>query len=219
MCCYSRKESLAEAAFQIPVFQAFRMESNERELISLLESRNEAAFEKVFKTHFKGLHGYACSILKDEMVAEEVVQNVFFKLWERTENLSINGSLTAYLYRAVNNESLNYLKHQKVKMAHGQFVAYRNERQVEGASGKIQLKELESRLQQALNDLPEQCRTIFQLSRFEELRYREIANQMGLSIKTVENQMGKALRILREKLADLLTTAIPFLLHFIKDIF
>jgi RNA polymerase sigma-70 factor, ECF subfamily len=218
LCCYTRKEQLPEAVLQIPVFQSFRMEGNERELISLLESRDEAAFERVFKTHFKGLHGYACSILKDEIVAEEIVQNVFFKIWERSDNLSINGSLTAYLYRAVNNESLNYLKHQKVKVAHGLFVAQRNEGSVESASGKLQLKELETRLQSALRDLPEQCRIIFQLSRFEELRYREIADQLGLSIKTVENQMGKALKILREKLSDLLPTAIPILLHILKNI-
>lgn len=209
---------MTEAVFQIPVFQEFRMDFNDKELISLLESRDESAFELVFKTHFRGLHGYACSILKDEVVAEEMVQNVFFKLWERTENLSIHGSLGAYLYRAVNNESLNYLKHQKVKAAHGLFVSYRNDGQAESASGKLQMKELEARLHSALNDLPEQCRTIFQLSRFEELRYREIAEQLGLSIKTVENQMGKALKILRGKLADLLPALIPFLLHILKSI-
>jgi RNA polymerase sigma-70 factor (ECF subfamily) len=218
LCCYTVKEQLAEAVFQIPVFQAFMMDGNDKELISLLESRDEAAFEQVFKTYFKGLHGYACSILKDEIVAEEIVQNVFFKLWDRSEKLSISGSITAYLYRAVNNESLNYLKHQKVKMAHGLFVTYRKEGQTESASGKLQLKELEARLRDALNDLPEQCRTIFQLSRFEELRYREIAEHLGLSVKTVENQMGKALKILREKLIDLLPTAILFLLHILKCI-
>jgi RNA polymerase sigma-70 factor (ECF subfamily) len=194
------------------------MDGNERELISLLELRDEAAFEQVFKTYFKGLHAYACSMLKDETVAEEMVQNVFFKLWERMEQLSITGSLTAYLYRAVNNESLNYLKHQKVKLAYGLFVSYRKEEQAESASGKLQLKELESRLYTALNDLPEQCRTIFQLSRFEEMRYREIAEQLGLSVKTVENQMGKALKILRQKLSDLLPTTIPLLLHILKSI-
>jgi RNA polymerase sigma-70 factor (ECF subfamily) len=103
-------------------------------------------------------------------------------------------------------------------MAHSLFVSYRNEGSVESASGKLQLKELETRLQSALDDLPEQCRTIFQLSRFEELRYREIAEQLGLSLKTVENQMGKALKILREKLSDLLPTTIPILFHFLKDI-
>jgi RNA polymerase sigma-70 factor (ECF subfamily) len=80
------------------------------------------------------------------------------------------------------------------------------------------MRELEERLYTALNELPEQCRTIFQLSRFEEMRYREIADQLGISVKTVENQMGKALRLLREKLSDLLPLTIPFLLHILKSI-
>jgi RNA polymerase sigma-70 factor (ECF subfamily) len=76
--------------------------------------------------------------------------------------------------------------------------------QRENTSDKLVLGELQDRLQVAINELPEQCRTIFQMSRFEELKYREIAGELGLSIKTVENQMGKALRILREKLVDFL---------------
>jgi RNA polymerase sigma-70 factor (ECF subfamily) len=80
------------------------------------------------------------------------------------------------------------------------------------------LKELEGRLEQAMNELPEQCRTIFQLSRFEELRYREIANFLGISIKTVENQMGKALKILRVKLVDFLPLTILGLLEILKAI-
>lgn len=189
------------------------MEVSETRLIAQLAKRDEAAFEQVFKSHFKNLHAYACSILKDEIAAEEMVQNVFCKIWERADTLSIGGSLAAYLYRAVNNESLNHLKHQKVKAAHALHVAYVGGEQRETPSKLLQAKELESRLHRALNDLPEQCRTIFQLSRFEELRYREIADRMGLSVKTVENQMGKALRILREKLADLLPLVIWVLLN------
>jgi RNA polymerase sigma-70 factor, ECF subfamily len=205
---------LSEAALYIAPYPTLRMELSETRLIAQLAKRDEAAFEQVFKTHFKNLHAYACSILKDEIAAEEMVQNVFCKIWERADTLSIGGSLAAYLYRAVNNESLNHLKHQKVKAAHALHVAYVGGEQRETPSKMLQAKELESRLHRALNDLPEQCRTIFQLSRFEELRYREIADRMGLSVKTVENQMGKALRILREKLADLLPLVIWVMLNF-----
>jgi len=184
------------------------MDDQEGQLIQSLARRDEASFEQVFKTHFKNLHAYACSITKEETVAEEVVQNVFVKLWERSEALSISGSLPAYLYRAVYNESLNYLKHQKVRSAYGQHVVHTMKNETEHGGKKLQLKELEGRLAEAMNDLPEQCRTIFQLSRFEELRYREIADRLGLSIKTVENQMGKALKILRVKLVDFLTLTI-----------
>jgi RNA polymerase sigma-70 factor, ECF subfamily len=186
------------------------MEIQETELIAGLQKRDETTFEQVFKTHYKSLHTYSYSILNDEMAAEEMVQNVFFKLWERTETLSINGSVGAYLYRAVYNESLNYLKHLKVRSQHQLFVAQRSG-ETDLATKTIHLRELEQKLQQALNDLPEQCRTIFQLSRFEELRYREIAERLDISIKTVENQMGKALKFLRIRLVDFLLLILLFL--------
>ena len=93
-------------------------------LISRLQKQDEAAFETVFKTHYKGLHAYACTILDDSAAAEEVVQNIFYKLWERGATLSISGSIAAYLYRAVNNESLNQIKHMKVRTQHQLFVRH-----------------------------------------------------------------------------------------------
>lgn len=192
------------------------MELHDSILIAALARRDEAAFEQVFKTHFKALHAYACTMLKDETAAEEAVQNVFFKIWDRAETISVNGSLAAYLYRAVHNESLNYLKHQKVKEAHAMHVAYVATAQKETPSKLLQAKELEARLHKVLNELPEQCRTIFQLSRFEELRYREIAGRMGISVKTVEAQMSKALKILRRGLADLLPLTVFFILQYLK---
>ena len=180
------------------------MEVSEAGLIALLGKQDEKAFEDVFKTYYKPLHAYAFTLLKEEMAAEEMVQNVFYKLWDRSESINISGSIAAYLYRAVHNESLNYLKHLKVRSEHQLHVSYKAGNESDSASKCLQLKELEGRLRQSLNELPEQCRTIFQMSRFEELRYREIADQLGISIKTVENQMGKALKILRSKLADFL---------------
>jgi len=184
------------------------MEVYNEPLAELLAKRDEAAFEQVFKTHFKSLHAYAFTILKDEAEAEEMVQQVFFKLWDRTATLTITGSVTAYLYRSVHNESLNYLKHQKVRAGHRLQVAYSMKNQADHASKKLLAGELEKKLREALNELPEQCRTIFQLSRFEELKYREIADQLDISVKTVENQMGKALKLLRLKLVEFLSLLI-----------
>jgi RNA polymerase sigma-70 factor (ECF subfamily) len=195
---------LPQAAFIETIYGALRMEVKDSVLIDRLQKRDETVFEEVFKTYYKNLHAYSCSLLNDEMAADEMVQNVFYKLWERTENLSISGSVAAYLYRAVNNESLNYLKHLKVRSQHQLYVSHRSNETAQNASGKIEMKELEGRLQKAMNELPEQCRTIFQLSRFEELRYREIADRLEISVKTVENQMGKALKILRSKMIDFL---------------
>jgi RNA polymerase sigma-70 factor (ECF subfamily) len=162
-------------------------------------------FEQVFKTHFKSLHAYACTITRDPVAGEEIVQNIFVKLWEKREEIEIRGNVSVYLYRAVHNESLNHLKHLKVRAAYQTHTMRRHTlNDHEKASGKITLGELEQKLEAALRELPEQCRTIFQLSRYEDLKYREIADKLDLSIKTVENQMGKALRLLRLKLVDFL---------------
>ena len=194
------------------------MNDQEGQLIQSLAKRDEASFEHVFKTHFKNLHAYACTITRDDAAGEEVVQQVFTRLWERSDGLTISGSVSAYLYRAVYNESLNYLKHKKVRSAYGQHVVHTMKNETEHAGKRLQLKELEGKLAQAMNDLPEQCRTIFQLSRFEELKYREIADRLGLSVKTVENQMGKALKILRVKLVDFLPLTIFYFLKLLNTV-
>lgn len=171
-------------------------------------------FEDVFKTHFKALHAYACTIVKEEAMAEELVQQVFFKLWEKRNSLNIESSATAYLYRSVYHECLNHLKHRKVRAAYQQYAQTMGEANEAGTAQKIQLSELQQHLNKALSELPEQCRTIFQMSRYEELKYQEIADKLGLSVKTIENQMGKALRLLREKLKDFLPILLLILLNF-----
>ena len=194
-----------------PLYRAEGMELENESIGTLLAQRDEAAFEQMFKTHFKRLHAYAFTILRDEIQAEEMVQQVFFKLWERNENLSLTGSVSSYLYRAVHNESLNYIKHQKVRSNHQLNVAYSMKNEVEHPAKKIMASELEKKIHSALNELPEQCRTIFQMSRFDELKYREIADKLGISVKTVESQMSKALRLLRVKLVDFLIFILLFI--------
>lgn len=181
------------------------MELLDHSIGSRLAQRDEQAFEQVFKAHFKTLHGYAISIIKDEDEAEEVVQQIFFKLWERAAHLSFAGPVTAYLYRAVHNECLNFIKHEKVKQGHQLHVAYRMKNEAVTDMGRDRNKELEKTICEALDELPEQCRTVFQLSRFEEMKYREIADKLDISVKTVEKHMGKALKLLRSKLVDFLT--------------
>ncbi len=203
---------MTEAVYFKPGYQSVRMELNDDGIISSLAKRDEKIFEQVFKNHFKNLHTYAFTIVKDETIAEEIVQNIFYKLWERPENLSISGSIAAYLYRAVYNESLNHLKHMKVRGKYHSHTIHQMKSQSDSATKKLMLKELEGKLHEALQELPQQCRTIFQLSRFEELKYREIADRLEISPKTVENQMGKALKLLRIKLVDFLSLTIFLLL-------
>lgn len=171
-------------------------------------SYNDAAFEQLFKAHFKALHAYASMMLHQDSHAEEIVQGMFLKLWEKRGNLDVQTSVKAYLYKCVHNDCLNYINHKKIQLKYQDHAVFTMNGQAGKTSDKIELDELQLRLREALNELPEQCRTIFQMSRFEELKYREIADQLGLSVKTIENQMGKALKILRIKLVDFLPSLI-----------
>lgn len=163
---------------------------------------DKGAFEQVFKQYYQPLCNYAGPLLKDFDEAEEVVQNVFYTMWSKRESLEITTSLKAYLYRAVHNDCLNKLKHLKVRAHYA--ADYKHTQQEVDHSSSLVEKELSQQIQQAIDELPEQCGQVFRLSRFEHLKYQEIAERMGLSVKTVENHMGRALRLLRERLKDYL---------------
>lgn len=169
---------------------------------------DESSFEDMYTTHFRGMYRYACTILNNEAQAEEMVQSVFVKLWEKKGVLRINSSLKCYLYRVVHNDCMNMLKHNTVKVKFIKEKIYAMQNENENAGEKMQASELEEKYRSALRLLPEQCRTIFQLSRFEDMKYREIAQHLGIAEKTVENQMGKALKFLRLRLAEFLVIII-----------
>ncbi|MCU0471068.1 MAG: RNA polymerase sigma-70 factor [Arcicella sp.] len=182
------------------------------DILLAIRQGNERVFETVFRKHYQALCNYACGILKDMDDAEEVVQSIFLKFWEQRQEIEINVSLKSYLYRAVHNTCLNRLKHLKIQETYRQYVGEYLDVTYDTATETLDKYELESRISEALEKLPEQCRIIFKMSRFEELKYQEIANQLGLSIKTVENQIGKALKIMRTELADYLPVVLFLML-------
>lgn len=180
------------------------LESNDTNLIGLIKSGNKQAFDEVFLKHFKSLHAYAFAIIKEKDDAEEIVQNVFVRIWTKREQLKTDGFLKPFLYRSVHNESLNYLKHQKVRSNFNVHYAEAVKNDAGNLNTEIMATELQRNIHSAINELPEKCRNIFQLSRFDQMKYQEIADTLNISIKTVENQMGKALKILRLRVADFL---------------
>jgi RNA polymerase sigma-70 factor (ECF subfamily) len=169
-------------------------------------------FDSLYLDNYPALQRYAYTILSDIELAEEMVHQVFLKILERKDPLDVHTSLKAYLFRSVNNECLNYIKHQKVKQTYHSYATNEMGNTTETPSSKLNYKELEFQIIKSINDLPEQCRTIFQLSRFEELKYGQIADQLGISVKTVEAQMSKALKRLRVELADYLPLIIWMLI-------
>ena len=177
---------------------------SETEIYQSIIAGNQAAFEMIFKTYYQPLCRYAFSFLNDRNEAEEIVQNAFIKVWERKSDLQVQTSLKAYLYTMVRNASLNRIKHERIKQQHVQNQMRVMESARELVSEKVMSNDLEAKIYSAMNTLPEQCRLVFQLSRFEELKYQEIAEQLQISVKTVENHMGKALKLMREQLKDYL---------------
>jgi len=133
--------------------------------------------------------------------AKNLVHEAFIALWEKYETLPMDTNFRSYLYTAVRNKSLNYLRDRKLHLS----VSAVENHATDTASGKLMSDELGREIALAINSLPERCRVIFEMSRFEELKYAEIADKLGISIKTVEAQMSKALSILRKHLADFLS--------------
>jgi len=180
------------------------VQSSDTESFSAVRSGDITAYEMMFKTYYQPLCRYANTFLGDAEQAEEIVQGTFIGIWEKRQAIDITTSVKAYLYRAVRNACLNEIKHLKVRAMYAQGELRTGERYYEASDQSTLRDELETKIKAAIQSLPEQCRIIFQLSRFEELKYQEIADQMNLSVKTVENQMGKALKIMREQLQDYL---------------
>lgn len=178
----------------------------DHETVAALRRGDERTFERLFRSLYASLCGYAYTFLKDDADGEEVVQTVFLILWEKRGTLDITVSLKAYLYRAVHNQCLNRLKHLRIREGHAELVLATTEPGYDSATAQLIGTELEVRVEAAIAQLPAQCQLIFRMSRFEELRYQEIADELNLSVKTIENQIGKALKILRVELADYLPT-------------
>ncbi|MBN1767694.1 MAG: RNA polymerase sigma-70 factor [Prolixibacteraceae bacterium] len=188
------------------------MELTDKHILERLQKGDEQVFEVFFKTYYERLCNYANTILNDMDEAEEMVQGAFLAMWEKRETIEVHSSLKSYLYRAVYNSSLNHIKHLKVRQKYDNWHQHNATLEHNSASESLIAYELDAIAQNAINNLPPQCQNVFKLSRFENLSYAEIAEQMGISVKTVENHMIKALKVLREKLKDYLPLLVWVLL-------
>lgn len=172
------------------------------EIFRAIGKGNSVVFKQVFMSHYESLCRYAFTILKNAEEAEDVVQSMFVKIWEKREGLEVKHTIRSYLFKAVYHQCLNHLEHRTVKMKHHVHIAH--ETQAETQLPETFQHELEENIIAAINGLPDQCRIIFMMSRFDELRYAEIASHLNISVNTVENQISKALKILRAKLKDVI---------------
>jgi RNA polymerase sigma-70 factor (family 1) len=162
--------------------------------------RDDGAFEQAFRQYFPGLCAYAHRFVPDIETAEEVVQEVFTQLWEKRAGLELKSSLKSYLFRSVHNRCLNQIRNEKVRVHHHQ--THQTERPDASFYDPAIVADVKHRVYEAIGRLPAQRGKIFRMSRFEALSYKEIAEKLELSPKTVEVQMGKALKQLRLWLQD-----------------
>ena len=176
------------------------MSPEEEKVWRSIQQKDGQAFETYYKAHYRLFFLASLNYLKDPRLAQEVVNDVFIKIWEDGHSISIQASLKSYLHQAVVNRSLNLLDKDKRDRQHRQEPGYAP--QVTSESREMETNELRLRLHHAIDQLPEQCRKVFKMSRFEELKRKEIAVRLGISVKTVKNHIAHALKQLSKTLGD-----------------
>jgi RNA polymerase sigma-70 factor, ECF subfamily len=163
-------------------------------------AKNLQSFEHLFRELFKPLCGFAMKYVKDLDEARNLVHEVFITVWEKFDGLPSDTNYRSYLYTAVRNRCLNHLRDTKKHLS-----IEKAEHKMTEENSSMETAELEREIELAINSLPEKCRMVFEFSRMEGLKYGEIAEKMGISVKTVEAQMSKALTVLRAHLSEFMS--------------
>jgi len=191
------------------------MEYSDQQLIDSVKKGEVAAFKILYKQYYIFLCLIAEHIVRNQSDAEEIVSDVFVKVWNIRENIEITSSIKAYLVKAVQNTSINYLERSKIKNRLTDSLTYSDYELLAWGSdyplGQLYEKEIMNILDQGISSLPDACQQIFKLSRNEDMKYSDIAGKLGISVNTVKTQMKIALARLRETLKDYLMILILFM--------
>jgi RNA polymerase sigma-70 factor (ECF subfamily) len=171
--------------------------------VEQINKGDTAAFKNLFNTYCQALINFARRYVKDTQIAENIVQDVFVKIWEMRSELNPSLNIKVYLYTMVKNHSLKYIRHLDVQHRSEPYIE-KLQPAVQTPEEEAQGKELSQAINEAIEKLPEKERLIFSMNRFDHLTYKEIAEIQDLSVKTVETYMGRALRFLRERLVEFL---------------
>jgi RNA polymerase sigma-70 factor, ECF subfamily len=171
-------------------------------MVDQIREGNTVVFKSLFESYYKKLCYFAWRMLDDQSEAEDLVQDVFVRIWQNRQQLNISRSLSAYLYHSVKNACLNQIKHRKVKLEYAQYFTGATEEYSENTV--TETGELKILIEIHIRNLPPERQKIFVMSRKQGLKHKEIADELGISVKTVENQIAKALKYFREVLQDYL---------------
>ena len=166
----------------------------------------EQEFELIFRRYYVRLCGFANKFIANTAEAEEIVQEVFLNIWDKKDRLKLDDEIKPYLFKSVQNLCFNFIEHQKVVDNYYSVieVVYNNKKEDFDSYESVLFTEFQAKVDEAIDSLPEECRKIFKMSREDGLKYAEIADKLGLSVKTVETQMSRALSKLKTELKDYL---------------
>ena len=180
---------------------------------SLLQTGDESAFQAIFHEFYLPVCKAVQRFIRDKGIVEDLAQDIFVRLWERRDQINITSSLGAYLHRMAVNEALTYIRRQK-KFQTNDIEDTDFKADQHSTDEVMAGNELKDNISAAISQLPPRCQTIFKMSRYEDMTYKQIGEQLDISVKTVENQMGKALKILRGLLQNYLQWIILFIVIF-----
>ena len=179
------------------------------EILQLLRKGDEVSIKIIFNEYYKGLCLYAESLIKNKQKAEEIVEDIFIYLWLNSKTIKIYSSLKNYLFRSVHNNCIKYLKKQNTELLiHGDWDYLTKDKEILEPNclsypiSNLIVKELEEKAKDILKELPEKCKKIYSLNRYENLNYSEIAKKLNITVGTVKTQMSRAFSRFREGLAE-----------------
>jgi RNA polymerase sigma-70 factor (ECF subfamily) len=183
-------------------------------LLELLKDDDRKAFECLYRKYWSRLYDTAYKRLKSREAVEEIIQDLFTTLWCKRETIQITHSFSTYIFASLKYRIINYIRLEIVKNKYIHSVKHTQLSYDYAVEESVSYNELNTALESTINDLPERCRLVFNLSRKENLSFKEIAAELNISINTVEKQIGKALKILRANLKDYVPTFAFLFLHF-----
>lgn len=173
----------------------------DNEILQELSKKNQVVFDALYKEYYKKLFVLSFKYLRNQELAEEVVHDVFLKIWKQADSLQITQSLSSYLSKAVVNTSLNMLKSQKRELEN--YTRYEVEFPNETDDNEAEVLEKNLlKIEQAISQLPVQCKKVLLMSKYEKLKQQEIADRLNISIKTVKNHLTYAFKKIRETIGE-----------------
>ena len=178
----------------------------EKKIFDKISKDDIKSFEILFREYYTVLCNYANKMLNDMDSAEEIIQDLFYNIWDKRHEINVTSSVKSYLYRSVYNKSLLFIRHKNVKTRYENYMKETESYYEPDVSEEYVAEELSQVINKTLEALPERSRKIFSLSRFEGLKYHEIAEKLSLSVKTIEANMGKALKLFRKNIKAYLET-------------